>query len=109
MTMQSQNRLLDDLAKLATGAIGTLRDARGEVEGRLREQFESILANMDLVTREEFEAVKEMAARAREENEALAARIARLEKQPRKRRARKSAAANPSGTASAATTTRTRT
>ena len=108
MTMQSQNRLLDDLAKLATGAIGTLRDARGEVEGRLREQFESILANMDLATREEFEAVKEMAARAREENEALAARIARLEKQPRKPRARKSAAANPGGMASAATTTRTR-
>jgi BMFP domain-containing protein YqiC len=106
--MQSQNRLLDDLAKLASGAIGTLRDARGEVEGRLRERFESILANMDLVTREEFEAVKEMAARAREENEALAARIARLEKQPRKPRARKSAAANTGGTASAATTTRPR-
>ena len=95
--MQSQNRLLDDLAKLATGAIGTLRDARGEVEGRLREQFERILANMDVVTREEFEAVKEMAAKAREENEALAARIAKLEKPARKPRARKPRAAGGGG------------
>ena len=77
--MQPQNRLLDDLAKLATGALGTLRDARGEVEERLREQFERILSRMDFVSREEFEAVKEMAAKTREENEALAARIAKLE------------------------------
>jgi BMFP domain-containing protein YqiC len=77
--MQTQNRLLDDLARVATGALAALDGVRAEVEARLREQFERILARMDLVTREEFEAVRAMAAKARAEQEALDRRLAALE------------------------------
>jgi len=77
--MQSQNRFFDDLARVAAGAMGTLSGVKGEVESRLREQLERVLSGMDLVTRDEFEAVKAMAAKARAENEALAARVAALE------------------------------
>ena len=77
--MQSQNRFFDDLARVASGAMGTLAGVKGEVETRLREQFERVLAGMDLVRREEFEAVKEMAAKARLEQEELARRLAALE------------------------------
>jgi BMFP domain-containing protein YqiC len=77
--MQSQNRLFDDLARLAAGAVGALSGVKSEVEARLREQLERLLAGMDLVDREEFEAVKAMAAKARAEQEALAARLAALE------------------------------
>jgi len=77
--MQTDNRLLDDLARVATGALGALTGVRNEVETRIREQFERILARMDLVTREEFEAVKEMASRARAEQEELQRRLAELE------------------------------
>ena len=78
--MQTNNRFLDDLARVAAGAVGSLAGVRQEVEGRLRDQFERILAGMDLVTRDEFDAVKAMAAQARVEQETLAARIAALEK-----------------------------
>jgi len=77
--MQSQNRFFDDLARVASGALGTLSGVRSEVETRLREQLERLLAGMDLVTREEFEAVKEMAANARREQELLKERLAALE------------------------------
>ena len=77
--MQTQNRLLDDLARMAGGALDVAAGMRAEVEGRLREQFEAMLARMDLVTREEFDAVKAMAAKAREEQEQLAERVAALE------------------------------
>ena len=77
--MQTQNRLLDDLARVAAGAFGTLSGVKGEVEARLREQLERVLAGMDLVSREEFEAVKAMAAKARTEQEQLAERVAALE------------------------------
>ena len=77
--MQTQNRLLDDLARVATGALGVAAGMRGEIEFRLRDQFEKILSNMDLVTREEFDAVKAMAAKARAEQETLARRVAALE------------------------------
>jgi BMFP domain-containing protein YqiC len=77
--MQTQNRLLDDLARVAAGALGTLSGVKGEVEARLREQLERVLAGMDLVSREEFEAVKAMAAKARAEQEDLARRVAALE------------------------------
>ena len=73
------NRILDDLAKVAAGAMGGVAGVRQEIEARLRQQFERILANMDLVSREEFEVVKAMAAKARMEQEALAARLAALE------------------------------
>ncbi|HKF61634.1 MAG TPA: accessory factor UbiK family protein [Dongiaceae bacterium] len=74
-----ENRILDDLAKVAAGALGGVAGVRQEIELRLRQQFERILANMDLVSREEFEVVKAMAAKARMEQEALAARLAALE------------------------------
>jgi BMFP domain-containing protein YqiC len=77
--MQSQNRFFDDIARVAGGAIGALSGVRGEIEGRVRDQLERILAGMDLVSREEFEAVKAMAAKARTEQEELLRRIAELE------------------------------
>ncbi|MCP4330945.1 MAG: accessory factor UbiK family protein [Alphaproteobacteria bacterium] len=77
--MQTQNRLLDDLARVANGAIGTLSGVKGEIEAIVRQRLETVLANMDLVTRDEFDAVKAMAAKAREEQEVLTARVAELE------------------------------
>ena len=77
--MQTDNKLLDDLARVAASALGTLQGVRDEVEVRLREQFERILNSMDLVTREEFDAVKAMAVTARRENESLEKRIEALE------------------------------
>jgi hypothetical protein len=77
--MQSRNPLLDDLARVAAGAMSALSGVKDEVESRLREQLERVLAGMDLVSRDEFEAVKAMAAKARAEQEDLAARVAALE------------------------------
>ncbi len=77
--MQSQNRFFDDMARVAAGAVGALAGVRGEIEARLRDQLERALAGMDLVSREEFEAVKAMAAKAREEQEVLLQRIEALE------------------------------
>jgi BMFP domain-containing protein YqiC len=77
--VQTDNRLLDDLSRVATGAFSALTGVREEVETRMREQFEKILARMDVVTREEFDAVQALASRARAEQEALAARVAALE------------------------------
>jgi BMFP domain-containing protein YqiC len=94
--MQSQNRFFDDLARVAAGAVGTLSGVRGEIETRLREQFERVLAGMDLVTRDEFEAVKAMAAKARAEQEDLARRLSDLEAQLTALRAAPPAATPPS-------------
>jgi BMFP domain-containing protein YqiC len=77
--MAIDNRILDDLAKVASGALSGISGMKQEVEGRLRQRFERILAGMDLVKREEFDAVKAMAAKARSEQEDLAARLAELE------------------------------
>ena len=77
--MQSQNRIFDDIARVAGGAIGALSGVRGEIEARVRDQLERILAGMDLVSREEFEAARAMAAKAREEQEILLRRIDALE------------------------------
>jgi BMFP domain-containing protein YqiC len=77
--MQSQNRFFDDLARVAAGALGTLSGVKTEVEARLRDQLERVLAGMDLVSRDEFEAVKAMAAKARSEQEDLINRVADLE------------------------------
>ena len=76
---QSSNRFLDELAKLMTDAAGAAQGMRREVETLMRAQGERLLRDLDIVQREEFEAVKEVAVRAREENERLAARIAQLE------------------------------
>ena len=74
-----QNRFLDDLAKMMQNAAGMADGARREVEDFLKARMERLLAGMDVVTREEFEAAREMAVKAREENERLSARIAVLE------------------------------
>jgi BMFP domain-containing protein YqiC len=77
--MQTQNPLLDDLARVATSALGALTGMRAEVEARIRDQLERVLARMDMVTREEFEAARAMAAKARTEQEALLARLEAIE------------------------------
>lgn len=77
--MQPESRILDDLARVAGGALGALAGVRGEIEAQLRQQFERVLAQMDVVSREEFDAVQTMAARAREEQEKLTERVAALE------------------------------
>ncbi len=73
------NRILDDIARLATDAAGAAQGVRREVEAIVRSQIERLLRELDVVTREEFEAVREMAVLAREENDKLAARLAALE------------------------------
>jgi BMFP domain-containing protein YqiC len=78
--MQTENRLFDDLARMANGAINTLSGVREEIENRLRERVERWLAEMDMVPREEFEAIKEVAQKARAEQEDLAAKMALLER-----------------------------
>jgi len=70
---QTSNRLFDDLARLVTDAAGAAQGVRREVEQAVRSQTERIVQTMDLVTREEFEAVRAMAEKARAENERLAA------------------------------------
>lgn len=76
---QTNNRLLDELARLMTDAAGVAQGARREFETLMRSQGERLLREMDVVKREEFEVVRAMAVKAREENEALAERIGRLE------------------------------
>jgi BMFP domain-containing protein YqiC len=77
--MQGQNRFFDDISRVASGAVGALSGMRGEIEARLRDQLERVLSGMDLVSREEFEAVKAMAAKAREEQELMRRQIEALE------------------------------
>ena len=97
--MQSRNKVFDDAARVAGGAMGALSGIRREVEGLVRHQLDRMLAGMDLVTRDEFEAVREMAAKARGEQERLEKRIAeleaKLEKAPAKRSRAKSAKEKP--------------
>jgi BMFP domain-containing protein YqiC len=76
---QTTNRFLDEMSKLLTDAAGAAQGMRREVETLMKAQGERILRDMDVVQREEFEAVKEMAAKARDENQRLSARIAELE------------------------------
>lgn len=77
--MNKESWPFDDLARLAGGAWSSASALREEFEARVRERVERLLEGMDLVRRDEFEAVRAMAAKAREENEALAKRIAALE------------------------------
>ena len=72
---QGPNRIFDEFAKLMTDAAGVAQGARREVETALKSQGERLLSQMDLVQRDEFEAVKEMASRARQENEELRSEI----------------------------------
>ena len=77
--MQSQTKILDDFARVASGAMGVAAGVRGEVEARIREQLERLLTQMDVVPREEFDAMKAVAVAAREEQEALSAKVVALE------------------------------
>ncbi|WP_186419549.1 accessory factor UbiK family protein [Bosea sp. CS1GBMeth4] len=77
--VSTSNRILDDIARLATDAAGAAQGVRREVETVIKTQIERLLRDLDVVTREEFEAVREMALLAREENDRLAARLAALE------------------------------
>lgn len=77
--MQSDNRILDDMAKVAGGAIGSLTGLRGEIEAKIQHQLERLLGRMNLVSREEFETMKAVAQAAREEQIKLERRLAALE------------------------------
>lgn len=77
--MSSNNRFFDDLSQLMTNAAGVAQGAKDEAETAFKSWTDRWLADRDFVTREEFEAVREMAQKAREENDALAARLAALE------------------------------
>ncbi len=76
---QTANPILDELARLMTDAAGAAQGVKREMESLVRSQGERFLRDMDVVSREEFEAVKAMAEKARAENDALSARIAALE------------------------------
>lgn len=76
---QTRGRLFDDISRLMTDAAGLADGARREVETLVRSQLERLMSGMDFVSREEFEAVREMAARARDQNEKLEGRISALE------------------------------
>ena len=77
--MQSENRLFDDFVKMVNGVAGTMAGAGREAEAAMRERMREWVGGVDFVGRDEFEAVKAMAAAARDENEILKARIAALE------------------------------
>ena len=88
---QTSNRIFDEMARLMNDAAGVAQGVRREFDSLFRSQAERILRELDVVPREEFEAVKEMARLAREENEALKARIEALEAKPAKKSAAKPA------------------
>lgn len=92
--MQTDNRFLDDLAKVASGALGSMSGVKHEVEMRLQQQLERLLGRMNLVSRDEFEAMKAVAQAAREAQIRLEARVLSLE-------ARLAGAATPSPKAAA--------
>lgn len=77
--MQSNNKFFDDMSKLMTNAMGVAQGAKTEAETAMKSWMDRWLADRDFVTREEFDAVRAMAQKAREENEALSARLAALE------------------------------
>jgi BMFP domain-containing protein YqiC len=77
--MQTSNRFFDDLAKVASGAASAVVGVRQEIETLVRQRVERLVADFDLVRRDEFEAVKTMAANARAEQERLEKRLAELE------------------------------
>ena len=81
--MQTRNRIFDDISQLMTNAMGVAHGARSEAENAMKSWMDRWLADRDFVTREEFDAVRAMAQKAREENEALKARLDALEA-PRK-------------------------
>lgn len=102
---QTSNRMFDELARLVTDAGNVAQGVRREAETAFRSQAERWIADLDLVKREEFDAVRELASKARAENEVLAARIAELEARLKDAPAKKTkAAAKPAAKAATATT-----
>ena len=89
--MQTRNKILDDLAALMSNAVGVAQGARTEAENAIKSAMDRWLADRDFVTRDEFDAVRAMAQKAREENDTLRARLDALEaeKKPAKRAATK--------------------
>jgi len=77
--MQTRGKIFDDISQLVTNAMGVAQGARTEAETAVKGMIDRWLADRDFVTREEFDAVRAMAQKAREENAALAARLAALE------------------------------
>jgi BMFP domain-containing protein YqiC len=77
--MQTRNKMFDDLSQLMTNAMGVAQGARDEAETAMKSLMDRWLSDRDFVTREEFDAVRAMAQKAREENEALSARLDALE------------------------------
>jgi BMFP domain-containing protein YqiC len=77
--MQTRNKILEDISQLMTNAMGVAQGAKGEAETAMKGLMDRWLADRDFVTREEFDAVRAMAQKAREENEALKTRLAALE------------------------------
>ena len=84
LLMQSRNKILDDVSQLMTNAMGVAQGAREEAETAVKSIIDKWLADHDFVTREEFDAVKAMAQKAREENENLKARLDAAEKKLKK-------------------------
>ena len=99
--MQSENRLFDDFAKFVNGAAGTLAGVGREAEQAARERAKEWIGGLDFVSRDEFEAVKAMAAAARDEVDALRARLDALETGGASAPAGKAAAAKPKKSSSA--------
>ncbi len=87
--MQTKNRILDDMAKVASGAVSAVTGLKGDADNLLRRHVENLLDDMNLVTREEFDAVKAMAAKARAEQDKLQARLKALEAQLKSSKAQK--------------------
>ena len=79
--MQTRNKIFDDISQMMTNAMGVAQGARAEAETALKSLVDRWLADRDFVTREEFDAVRAMAQKAREENETLKARLDALERQ----------------------------
>ena len=80
--MQTRNKIVDDISKLMTNAMGVAQGAKTEAETAMKSMMDRWLADRDFVSREEFDAVRLMAQKAREENEALHARLDKLEAKP---------------------------
>lgn len=83
--MQSDNRILDDMAKVATGALGSLTGLKQEIEAKVQQHLERLLGRMNLVSREEFDAMKAVAQEARAEQIKLSRRLEALEARQRGR------------------------
>lgn len=83
--MQTRNKIMDDISQLMTNAMGVAQGAKDEAENAIKSMMDRWLADRELVTREEFDAVRAMAVKAREENAALLARLEALEAKGKKK------------------------